>query len=186
MPDNNSTFAFPKTAEEQIESSLTYLTSLLSFNSDENNLAINLKTADISTAIHALESEKVMIKLGGAKYLFELAEADKAGLLLRLPCPDGTPYYRIERECHRCSAYDGSGIGDTYCTLTKDYLNHEFDDTLVPGCPIPFEVKEYTFFAGRFERNCWEKDFGKTVFLDADAAHARADELNALQKGSST
>lgn len=133
------------------------------------------------TTIRALRAAQLVANHGGLGRLLELAKADDAGLLLRLPCPDGTPYYKIERDCSRCTAYDGSGLGDTYCTLSKDYLNHEFDGAIVPGCPIPFVVKEYDFHAGTFERNHWDKDFGKTIFLDPAEAQKVAEELNRKQ-----
>lgn len=171
-------------ASEDIKAAIAYALTLESISESRfraGDAVDNSEAAACVTTIRALRTAQLVANHGGLDRLLELAKADDAGLLLRLPCPDGTPYYRIERDCSRCSAYDGSGLGDTYCTLSKDYLNHEFDGAIVPGCPIPFVVKEYDFHAGTFERNHWEKDFGKTIFLDPAEAQKVAEELNRKQ-----
>lgn len=173
-----SEFLIPASREEDIREAIAYFRTLSVLNENKAKITVNRETAAFACAIHALDTNLVLEKYGGIAHILQLAQADKSGMLLRLPCPVGTPYYRIERDCPQCSHYDGCGIGDTYCSISEDSANHEFDSVLVARCPMRFTVEEYHFDLACFSPKQWEHEFGKSIFLDESNAKARADELN--------
>ena len=110
-----------------------------------------------------------------AERLKELAEADKEGRLVVLPCKVGDTVYEISNNtdaCNGCQHYDGIyGSGESWCAQIDDVDLRCYPNIAEkPLCEKQFmEVVEYKpeidwIFTHR-------NDFGKTVFL----THAEAE-----------
>lgn len=88
-----------------------------------------------------------------AKKCDEYARAEEQGLLLRLPCKEGTPVYMVEQDCDRDSLD---------CIIRGD----------CEGCPYLYSFVE----ENKFEAYMLE-DIGKTVFLTQAEAEQKLKEM---------
>lgn len=102
--------------------------------------------------------------------LMYFLESNEKGLLWVLPCKEGTTLYEIRNNtdaCASCPAYDGY---DPWCGKSKDHHLSSYPELATkPLCEKQFmEIVKITpdlnwIFEHRTE-------FGKTVFLDKEAA----------------
>ena len=119
--------------------------------------------------------------------IFRLAEyedAEENGLIVRLPCPIGTPIYHIgleipedEEQCFECRD-NHSGFGDFYCDndflgwpSMEDRLNNPTD--VCPKFKPYLYLREFTlsFYAS------YQKWFGVTWFITQEEAEAKLTEF---------
>ncbi len=111
----------------------------------------------------------------------KLLEDDSKGLLFHLPCKEGSPYYRIERDCSGNCPYYGGGFGESECELDHHTHAHNWDDTIVPGCPMPFTLEDYPFRLRYFDPQQWNKEFNHTLFLNRQLGTQKVEELNNMR-----
>ena len=105
---------------------------------------------------------------GGIDRLRELAEADKDGRLVVLPCKVGDVMYKLFREYTECTSYQVRK--DNYCC---------------EGCMVPCDSREVTVIRAIQPNSLPEvvryiEDIGKTVFLTREAAEKA---LEAMKEG---
>lgn len=108
----------------------------------------------------------------------KLMVKDGIGLLYQLPCAEGSPYYRIERDCSVNCPHYGGGFGESICEVDNHTHAHTWDDTIVPGCPMPFTLEQYTFHLRYFDPQLWSEEFNRMVFLDRELGVKRVADLN--------
>lgn len=118
--------------------------------------------------------------------LGEYEDAERQGLLLRLPCGIGTAVYEVENNadaCSECNDFERGYCCDDYCG--NENVHDEDGAAYVPNpqyadrplCQKHFyEVNEYTMsnVDEIFNRR---NSFGKTVFLTRDEAEAKLKEM---------
>ena len=112
----------------------------------------------------------------------KLLEKDSHGLLFHLPCAEGASYYKVERNCSMDCPHYGGGFGESMCEVDNHTYAHNWDDTIVPGCPMPFTLEEYTFQLRYFDPKEWHREFNRMIFLDRALGEKRVAELNSLRK----
>lgn len=100
-----------------------------------------------------------------AERLRELAEADKDGRLVVLPCKMGDVMYKLFREYTECTSYQVSK--DNYCC---------------EGCMVPCDSREVTVIRAIQPNSLPEvvryiEDIGKTVFLTREEAEKALEEM---------
>ena len=111
-----------------------------------------------------------------------LLKEDGKGLLFHLPCAEGTPYYRIERDCSMNCPHYGGGFGESVCEVDNHTHAHNWDDTIVPGCPMAFTLEKYPFRLRYFDPQLWEQEFNRMVFLDREMGEKQVAALNERRK----
>ena len=102
---------------------------------------------------------------GGADRLRELAEADKDGRCVVLPCKVGDVMYKLFREYTECTSYQVRK--DNYCC---------------EGCMVPCDSREVTVIRAIQPNSLPEvvryiEDIGKTVFLSREEAERALQEM---------
>lgn len=124
--------------------------------------------------------DAIPFSLRYVRRLQELENMLENGLLVQLPCAEGTTIYFLAFEKDEPCAYcehDHSGFGNTICDLEYDecpmvyeYLNGK------PICP-KFRV---TMWEIKFSLDLWvkiKKEFNITWFLDKETALAKCEEI---------
>ena len=103
--------------------------------------------------------------------LIELAEADKDGRVVVLPCKVGDVMYKLFREYTECTSYQVRK--DNYCC---------------EGCMVPCDSREVTVIRAIQPNSLPEvvryiEDIGKTVFLSREEAEKALQEMEGKKDG---
>ena len=106
-----------------------------------------------------------------AERLRELAEADKDGRLVVLPCKVGDVMYKLFREYTECTSYQVRK--DDYCCV---------------GCMVPCDSREVTVIRAIQPNSLPEvvryiEDIGKTVFLTREEAEKALAKMEGKKDG---
>lgn len=121
---------------------------------------------------YALKESKTMTEqLALLKHIRELAEADKDGSVVVLPCKVGDVMYKLFREYTECTSYQVRK--DNYCC---------------EGCMVPCDSREVTVIRAIQPNSLPEvvrhiEDIGKTVFLTREEAEKALQEMEGKKDG---
>ena len=137
---------------------------------------------------HTVESAFERCTLDFLKELRKYRDAEEQGLLLRLPCAEGTTVYIIDNNtdaCADCRYFESGYCCEDYCgnKNVKDEDGHSY-----PSYPQysdnPLCEKHFLEVVGRKSELDWiyrnRKIFGKSVFLTREEAEQALAEM---QKG---
>ena len=111
------------------------------------------------------ESKTLTEQLALLNHIRELAEADKDGRVVVLPCKVGDVMYKLSREYAECTSYQVRK--DNYCC---------------EGCMVPCDSREVTVIRAIQPNSLPEvvrhiEDIGKTVFLTREEAEKALKEM---------
>lgn len=115
--------------------------------------------------------EDIVELCGGVDRLRELAEADKDGRVVVLPCKVGDVMYKLFREYTECTSYQVRK--DNYCC---------------EGCMVPCDSREVTVIRAIQPNSLPEvvryiEDIGKTVFLSREEAEKALQGMEGKKDG---